>query len=219
MNKSLRSRVEELEERYKLIADNLVDAIWVLDSDSLTMEFITPSIEKLSGFLPEHYVGMDLRQRMSPASHEALRQTLAEERRLFQQGIDRKCTLELEMIHQQGHTYWVEIIARFFRDDNGQLKVVGVSKDIANRKRVEREREALIKDLGKALAEKEALLKENKILRGLLPICAGCKRIRDPSGRWWPLEAYVKAHTQAQFTHTVCDQCQEIYYADLLTKK
>lgn len=219
MAKSLPSRVEELEERYKLIADNLVDAIWVLDADSMAMEFITPSVEKLSGFAPGEYTGMDLRQRMSPSSYEALRQTLADERRLFEEGISRKCTMELEMIHQQGHTYWVEIIARFFKDDNGQLKVVGVSKDIANRKRAEREREALIKDLGKALAEKEALLKENKILRGLLPICAGCKRIRDADGRWWPLEAYVKAHTRAQFTHTVCDQCQEIYYADLLTKK
>ncbi|MBI5524379.1 MAG: PAS domain S-box protein [Desulfarculus sp.] len=219
MAKSLPSRVEELEERYKLIADNLVDAIWVLDADRMAMEFITPSVEKLSGFAPRDYTGMDLRQRMSPSSYEALRQTLADERRLFEEGINRKCTMELEMIHQQGHTYWIEIIARFFRDDNGQLKVVGVSKDIANRKRAEREREALIKDLGKALAEKEALLKENKILRGLLPICAGCKRIRDADGRWWPLEAYVKAHTRAQFTHTVCDQCQEIYYADLLTKK
>ena len=119
------------------------------------------------------------------------------------------------MIHKMGHTYWIEITAKLFKDEKGRLKLAGVSKDIKNRKQAENEREALIQKLGKALAEKEALLKENKILRDLLPICAGCKRIRDEQGNWWPLDAYVTAHTNAEFTHTVCDDCRKVYYADL----
>ncbi len=46
-----------------------------------------------------------------------------------------------------------------------------------------------------------------KILRGLLPICAWCKRIRDDSGYWKRLEEYMEQHTEAQFTHGVCAEC------------
>jgi hypothetical protein len=50
---------------------------------------------------------------------------------------------------------------------------------------------------------------------GLLPICSGCKRIRDESGKWWPLDAYVKARTEAEFTHTICSDCKDVFYPDL----
>jgi PAS domain S-box-containing protein len=219
MTKSLQSRVEEIEGRYKLIADNLVDAIWVMDAETLTHDFITPSVERISGHAAEDYARLDLRQMTSPSSYLAMTAALEEERILFRQGINRKRILELEMIHKQGHAYWIEITAKLFTDDHGRLKVAGISRDIRKRKQAELEREKLIKELGLALAEKESLIKENKILRGLLPICAGCKRIRDGQGRWWPLEAYVRAHTGAEFTHTICDECQRVYYGDLTTPK
>jgi hypothetical protein len=46
-----------------------------------------------------------------------------------------------------------------------------------------------------------------KSLHGLLPICAGCKKIRDPEGRWHQLEAYIQSHSEAEFTHGLCDNC------------
>jgi PAS domain S-box-containing protein len=215
MPKSLQTRFEEIESRYKLIADNLVDAIWVMDADSLTYDFITHSVEKISGYAPGDYSGLDLRQMTSPDSYLDLKAALEEERLLCQQGVSRKRIMELEMIHKQGHPYWIEITAKMFKDEDGRLKVAGISRDIGKRKQAEQERERLIRELGLALAEKESLLKENRILRGLLPICAGCRRIRDEQGRWWPLEAYVRAHTGAEFTHTICDQCQQVYYGNL----
>ena len=59
------------------------------------------------------------------------------------------------------------------------------------------------------------LLKEIKVLRELLPICSGCKRIRDEIGKWWPLDAYVKKHTDSEFTHTVCPDCKDVFYSDI----
>ncbi len=47
-----------------------------------------------------------------------------------------------------------------------------------------------------------------KILRGLLPICAGCKKIRDDQGYWKQLEEYVEQHSEAQFTHGMCTECR-----------
>ena len=46
-----------------------------------------------------------------------------------------------------------------------------------------------------------------KILRGLLPICAGCKKIRDDRGYWKRLEEYLEQHSEAQFTHGMCTEC------------
>jgi hypothetical protein len=51
------------------------------------------------------------------------------------------------------------------------------------------------------------LVSETRSLRGLLPICASCKRIRDDGGYWNQLEAYVEEHSEAEFTHGFCTEC------------
>jgi PAS domain S-box-containing protein len=53
----------------------------------------------------------------------------------------------------------------------------------------------------------EETLADLKILRGLLPICAWCKRIRDDGGYWNQLEAYLRDHSEVQFSHGVCPDC------------
>jgi hypothetical protein len=59
-----------------------------------------------------------------------------------------------------------------------------------------------------ALATALALVARIRILRGRIPICAGCKQVRDPSGAWNRLEAYLEAHSHAEFTHGLCESCQ-----------
>ena len=53
-----------------------------------------------------------------------------------------------------------------------------------------------------------------KTLRGLLPICACCKRIRNDTGYWQEVEGYVRAHTQAEFSHSYCHACLEKLLAE-----
>ncbi|MBC2735024.1 MAG: hypothetical protein HF981_11765 [Desulfobacteraceae bacterium] len=115
------------------------------------------------------------------------------------------------MIHKDQSTYWAEIRAKISADTDRPLKIICIIKEISDRKKIEQKQVELIKSLGEALAEKENLLKENKLLMKLLPICSGCKRIRDENGRWWPLEAYITKHTDSDITHTLCTDCSEIY--------
>lgn len=68
MSKSLRKKIEELEMRNQYIADNLLDAIWVVDAKTLKFEFITPSIEKISGFTAEEFGEFTIQERMTPRS-------------------------------------------------------------------------------------------------------------------------------------------------------
>jgi DNA-binding NtrC family response regulator len=73
------------------------------------------------------------------------------------------------------------------------------------RKRAEKEREELILKLQDALAKV-------KVLSGFLPICARCKKIRDDRGYWHSVEVYVREHSEAEFTHSICPDCiKELY--------
>ena len=57
-------------------------------------------------------------------------------------------------------------------------------------------------------------LNEVKILRGLLPICSYCKRIRDEKGDWNPIEDYIYKHSEADFSHGICPHCSQKHYLD-----
>jgi DNA-binding response OmpR family regulator len=75
------------------------------------------------------------------------------------------------------------------------------------------------RDLERLLAENRKALSEIKTLRGILPICSSCKKIRDDEGYWTQIETYIQTHSQAEFSHGLCLDCvKKIYpqYADTL---
>jgi len=69
-----------------------------------------------------------------------------------------------------------------------------------------------------ALAEKvgqlEAALEHVQRLQGLLPICMHCKKIRDDSHTWHRMETYIEEHSDAMFSHALCDDCLAKYYSE-----
>jgi hypothetical protein len=58
-----------------------------------------------------------------------------------------------------------------------------------------------------ALTERENALQEVRVLRGFLPICASCKKIRDLGGTWTLMEKYISEHSEAMFSHGLCPEC------------
>ncbi len=81
-------------------------------------------------------------------------------------------------------------------------------RDFTDRKRMEKEREDLIKNLRDALGQV-------KILKGFLPICCSCKKIRDDQGYWNQIETYIRNHSEAEFSHGICPECVKKLYPDL----
>jgi hypothetical protein len=79
---------------------------------------------------------------------------------------------------------------------------------IQARRQAEVERERLIAKLQEALANV-------KTLRGLIPICASCKKVRDDQGYWTQIETYLKQHSSAEFSHGLCLDCMRKLYPDL----
>lgn len=215
MSKTIKKQIEKLEKKHRLLTDNLIDAIWTVDVETLKFEYITKSIQRISGYSKDEYLNCPVEDRLTPESFQKITAMIAEETPRFEKGIKTVRNLEVELIHKTGALYWVEIRARLLKETGKYLKVIGITRDITNRKTAELKQQELIEKLGKALAEKEHLLKEVKALRGLLPICSGCKRIRDENGKWWPLDAYVREHTEADLTHTICLDCKDVFYGDL----
>jgi len=85
--------------------------------------------------------------------------------------------------------------------------------NLSEQRRLAAEREQLISDLQKALSEV-------KTLRGLLPVCSHCKKIRNDDGDWQAMEEYVGHHSEACFSHGVCPECMQRYYAaDLAARR
>jgi hypothetical protein len=71
------------------------------------------------------------------------------------------------------------------------------------------------KELKKRVDESLAKI---KILDGLIPICASCKKIRNDKGYWSQLEEYINEHSEATFSHGVCPECAEKLYGGYLAK-
>ena len=88
-------------------------------------------------------------------------------------------------------------------------KNVLLAEEIVERKELEQEREGLIVQLQEALAQV-------RTLSGFLPICASCKKIRDDTGYWKQIEAYLSDHADVTFSHGICPDCAQRLYGDFI---
>jgi PAS domain S-box-containing protein len=90
----------------------------------------------------------------------------------------------------------------------GRKLIFCVCRDITERKQYEQERANLITEL-------QTALEEIKSLRGIIPICSTCKRIRDDEGYWEQVDDYVAKHSMAHFSHSICPECMKKLYPQL----
>jgi hypothetical protein len=120
---------------------------------------------------------------------------------------------ETVRMRKDGSTMEVSLSLSPIKDPAGN--VIGVSaieRDISARKREEADRLKLIYELTDALGK-------IKTLKGLLPICSSCKKIRDDQGYWQKVESYISEHTEAEFTHGICPECLRRLYPEYMLKK
>ncbi len=75
----------------------------------------------------------------------------------------------------------------------------------------------VIANLNNTVTSLEKALGEVKTLRGILPICSFCKKIRDDKGYWGQVEEYVAQHTDADFSHSICPECMAKHYPEIDT--
>jgi PAS domain S-box-containing protein len=115
------------------------------------------------------------------------------------------CSREFQVRRKNGEVIWIKLFGKAINPDNLYEGTVWVLVNINERKLLEAEREKLVSEL-------QSALNNIKTLKGLLPICAKCKKIRDDRGEWEHVEVYIKERSDTQFSHGICPSCaKEVY--------
>lgn len=149
----LEKRTKELREqeaRYRFLAENATDVIWVRNM-KLELTYLSPSIERLTGYTVAESINRPNSKRMTPSSVEMMTTVFMEELAIEEKGDAdpaRSRSLEIEIIRKEGTTVWCETNVSFIRDEQGKaVGVLGITRDISDRKQFEKERMRLEKQM------------------------------------------------------------------------
>lgn len=131
---------KEKEKRLKMLENEIRDVILILDLD-LNHQYISPSVERLRGFTPEEIKNMSFKEKHTPASHKKmlnLKKKYLTPENLKDENFNPTITEEFEIYCKDGSTLPIEVKMRLLRNDNGKAtKIIGVSRDISERKGAE----------------------------------------------------------------------------------
>jgi PAS domain S-box-containing protein len=191
------AELRESEERFRMMADALPTAILLTRKADAVVLYINPEatkVFKVSAAAAAGRVALDFYQ--EPSDRLSMFAQLESEG--FAPG------RELLLKRGSGEPFWAILTAveTVFR---GETVVLASINDISEHKRLEAERDRLSSGLREAMGKVRQL-------SGLLPICASCKKIRDDRGYWQQIEAYVRDHSEAEFSHSICPDCARKLY-------
>jgi PAS domain S-box-containing protein len=201
--KKMEEALQVSETRYRRLFETAQDGILILDADTGEIFDINPFLIEMLGYPHEALLGKRLWEIGAFRDIEASKVAFLE---LQSKGYVRYEDLPLET-RDERHID-VEFVSNVYSVDHRRVIQCNI-RDITLRKRIEEERRKLTHELQDALTK-------IKRLRGLLPICASCKKIRDDKGYWNELEAYISEHSEAEITHGFCPDCLKNLYGVVL---
>lgn len=133
--------MRDSEKRYRLLAENATDMIWVTDLN-LRPTFISPSVSRLLGYSVEEAMVGTLEATLTTASIERATRAFAQATSTINQGPGDSATsdrLELEFVRKDGSTIWLDTTIGFIRDSQGQpVEIMGVLRDVTERRKAEK---------------------------------------------------------------------------------
>jgi PAS domain S-box-containing protein len=187
--------LRDSEERFRHLVDRAGDVIFRTDATG-KYTFLGATVTAVLGYTVEEMQGWSYLDVIVPEHHEDVQAFY------LRQYLERIPVTyhEFPVITKDRRVLWIGQKTRLVQEPDGEFAWEAVARDITERKRLEQEREDLVAALQEALASV-------KTLRGLLPICASCKKIRDDKGYWNQIEVYVRDHSQADFSHGICPEC------------
>jgi PAS domain S-box-containing protein len=194
--KQMEEKLLESEERFRRIFEDGPLGMMIASPDFKILK-ANKAICEMLGYAETDLPGRSIGEITHPEDRETStnlsKQLIQREVPLFQ--------MEKRYLKKTGETLWVNLTVAAIRGQKGEvLYALGMVEDISRRKSAERERERLISEL-------QLALDKIKTLRGLLPMCAWCKKIRNDKGYWQRVETYIQEHSDASFSHGICPEC------------
>jgi PAS domain S-box-containing protein len=164
-----------------------------------SIRFANPAFCKMFDYELDEVIGKNAAELFSDGNIEKLVDVLS----IIDTKINR--TEEFIVENKDCISFFVEVSASSVTSASGErIGRMASFIDITKRKMLEAGLQKKLQDA----------LQQIKILRGVLPICASCKKIRDDRGGWNRLEDYIKEHSEAVFTHGICPDCAKELYPD-----
>jgi len=132
-------RLRESEARYRLIADNTADVIWVLNPATGTFTYVSPSVERLRGYTPEEVMALPASCALTPDSAELVARKIAATLPAFlERGRGTASSIdEVDQPRKDGSVVRTEVTTNYLLNEAGEVEIVGVTRDITGRKRME----------------------------------------------------------------------------------
>ena len=130
------------EKRYRFLAENMSDVVWILDAESMRFTYVSPSITQLSGFTPEETMAQSALDSLTPVSRAFLHAVMPGrvQQVLSGETPDARFVDEIEQPRIDGTTVWTEVATTYYiNSETGRIEVHGVSRNIQDRKAAELE--------------------------------------------------------------------------------
>ena len=193
---------KQSETKFRSVAQSAKDAIITADNKG-RIAFCNTAAEKMFGYREDELIGQSISILMPQRFRAAHERGMAQEAASGKSRLINE-TVELFGITKDGSEFPIELSLSNWKSGD-RMFYAGIIRDISKRKQREKEREALIDNLKTSLARVRKL-------SGLLPICASCKKIRNDGGFWQQIEEYIGEHSEAEFSHGLCQPCLKKLY-------
>ncbi len=135
------------ESRYRFVTEHISDVIWMMEPDGSRFSYVSPSVKELRGYSAEEVMAMPLEQCLTPSSLEKATSFMRQELdRLINKSSPQNSSLLSELEHscKDGSTVWAEVRASLLLDKDGHpLGFAGVTRDITERRKMDREKQQL----------------------------------------------------------------------------
>ena len=169
------------------------------------ISYVSPNSREILGYPADKFIGNSRSSFLEIVDVEDQKRLEREDEETID---DDFYSNEVRIVLPSGDIRWVRFISKpSDRSGDGEVTWVGCIVDITKQKRLELEKDNHLKELQKAL-------EEIKTLKGILPLCSHCKKIRDDKGYWNQVDAYIKDHSEADISHSICPECAKKYYPD-----
>ena len=199
--KQAEEALRKSEAQFRKLADLAPFAISILRGEEYL--YVNSAWQELTEYTEEEAKALETHSVVHPDMREQVRQRGVKRT----SGETPPARYEMKLITKGGEVRWCDFGATLI-DYGDEPAILSVAADITEQKKADEEREQLIAELQKAIAE-------IKTLRGILPICSYCNKIRDDDGYWERVEVYIKKHTEADMSHGICPRCLEEHFPDI----